>query len=338
MNTNEKIKEIRKVSGMTQEELADKLGVSRQTISKWEKGLSTPDLEMAISFCELFQISLDEFIREEQMEQKLSLEDIMKINKRNQRQTILLISSIVFILVGLLAMLFILGLRAATVSIEYMLYRGLATGQYTSHTLDFSSVFIPAVLLVIVGGILILIGMSDRFRELRFKKLGIVGCICTVGVAAALLIFSYNKENFYNENIYNDNNYGYGEVIEKLSDDDAYAYLEMDYPEDVFLTSSWVYEDTTDSCAGMKCNVYYYYDGEVKSLGCIESNGTGYPISFSKDGLFAGGNDGIRKYIIKEGALVELSEDDFDYKEYEKSQTVLFAYGAADCSNILMNF
>lgn len=137
MNTNEKIKEIRKVSGMTQEELADKLGVSRQTISKWEKGLSTPDLEMSISFCELFRISLDEFIREEQMEQKLSLEDIMKINKRNQRQTILLISSIVFILVGLLAMLFILGLRAATVNIEYMLYRGLVTGQYTSHTLDF---------------------------------------------------------------------------------------------------------------------------------------------------------------------------------------------------------
>lgn len=179
---------------------------------------------------------------------------------------------------------------------------------------------------------------NEKIKEIRFNQLGIVGCICIVGVAAAVLIFSYNKENFYNENIYNDNNYGYGEVIEKLGDDDAYAYLEMDYPEDVFLTSSWVYEDTTDSCAGMKCNVYYYYDGEVKSLGCIESNGTGYPISFSKDGLFAGGNDGIRKYIIKEGALVELSEDDFDYKEYEKSQTVHFAYGAADCSNILMNF
>ena len=43
MNTNEKLKEIRKISGMPQEELADKLNVSRQTISNWEKGLSTPD-------------------------------------------------------------------------------------------------------------------------------------------------------------------------------------------------------------------------------------------------------------------------------------------------------
>ena len=164
MNTNEKIKEIRKISGMTQEELADKLGVSRQTISKWEKGLSTPDLEMAIQFCELFQISLDEFMKEEHMDKKLSLEDIMKINKRNQRQTIILISSIIFTLVGLLAILFILGLRAATTNIEYILYRGFATGQFDNTTLDFTSVFIPAVLLVIIGIILLIAEFIMRIK------------------------------------------------------------------------------------------------------------------------------------------------------------------------------
>ena len=38
MDTGEKIRKIRKMSGMTQEELAEKMNVSRQTISKWEKG------------------------------------------------------------------------------------------------------------------------------------------------------------------------------------------------------------------------------------------------------------------------------------------------------------
>ena len=40
MNTGEKINQIRKMAGMTQEELAEKMHVSRQTISKWESGVS----------------------------------------------------------------------------------------------------------------------------------------------------------------------------------------------------------------------------------------------------------------------------------------------------------
>lgn len=49
MNTGERINQIRKMAGMTQEELAEKMHVSRQTISKWETGASSPDLENAIS-------------------------------------------------------------------------------------------------------------------------------------------------------------------------------------------------------------------------------------------------------------------------------------------------
>lgn len=47
---NENIKTIRKNKGMTQEELASQLHVTRQTISKWEKGLSVPDAEMQIKW------------------------------------------------------------------------------------------------------------------------------------------------------------------------------------------------------------------------------------------------------------------------------------------------
>ena len=49
----ENIKSIRKSRGLSQEELAIKLNVVRQTISKWEQGLSVPDSEMLISISEV---------------------------------------------------------------------------------------------------------------------------------------------------------------------------------------------------------------------------------------------------------------------------------------------
>lgn len=52
---NENIKTIRKSKGLSQEELAIKLNVVRQTISKWEQGLSVPDADMLISISEVFE-------------------------------------------------------------------------------------------------------------------------------------------------------------------------------------------------------------------------------------------------------------------------------------------
>ncbi len=52
---NENIKAIRKSKGLSQEELAIKLNVVRQTISKWEQGLSVPDADMLISISEVFE-------------------------------------------------------------------------------------------------------------------------------------------------------------------------------------------------------------------------------------------------------------------------------------------
>ncbi len=49
---SENIKAIRKSKGLSQEELAVKLNVVRQTISKWEKGLSVPDSDMLLSLSE----------------------------------------------------------------------------------------------------------------------------------------------------------------------------------------------------------------------------------------------------------------------------------------------
>lgn len=58
----ENLKMQRKAKGLSQEELAQRLHIVRQTISKWEKGLSVPDAEMLIRIAELFEIQVSELL------------------------------------------------------------------------------------------------------------------------------------------------------------------------------------------------------------------------------------------------------------------------------------
>jgi len=73
MNLSVKIKKLRAENNYTQEQLAEKLKVSRSTISSWETGRSYPDLEMVIEICDCFNVSLDFLLREdENMVRKLN--------------------------------------------------------------------------------------------------------------------------------------------------------------------------------------------------------------------------------------------------------------------------
>ena len=63
MNTyGDKIKQLRKENNLTQAELGEKLFVTSQAVSKWENGLSEPDLNSMKKMCELFNVSMDEFL------------------------------------------------------------------------------------------------------------------------------------------------------------------------------------------------------------------------------------------------------------------------------------
>ena len=64
MNLSEKLKEIRKNEGLSQEQLAEKIGVSRQAITKWETGKGLPDVENMVIIAEIFKTTLDELLRD----------------------------------------------------------------------------------------------------------------------------------------------------------------------------------------------------------------------------------------------------------------------------------
>lgn len=63
MNFAENLQNLRKKKNMTQDELAEKLQVSRQAVSKWESGSGYPETEKIISICEIFDCSMDELVR-----------------------------------------------------------------------------------------------------------------------------------------------------------------------------------------------------------------------------------------------------------------------------------
>ena len=62
---SDRIATLRKDAGWSQEELAERLGVSRQAVSKWESGASQPDLERVLALSELFEVSTDYLLKDE---------------------------------------------------------------------------------------------------------------------------------------------------------------------------------------------------------------------------------------------------------------------------------
>ena len=114
---NENIKAIRKSKGLSQQELAVKLNVVRQTVSKWEQGLSVPDSDMLISISEALEIPVSTLLGETVIEteadtlkaisEKLEVINLQLAQRKNTRRKIirwLLISLCAILVVGFAAL------------------------------------------------------------------------------------------------------------------------------------------------------------------------------------------------------------------------------------------
>ena len=79
MIINESLKNIRLDNNLTQDDFAEKLGVTRQTVSSWENGRSYPDIENIVKISEIFNISLDDMLKEYQSHKKVNDSQIKTI-------------------------------------------------------------------------------------------------------------------------------------------------------------------------------------------------------------------------------------------------------------------
>ena len=64
MTLPERLIKLRKAAGLSQEEVADKLELTRQTVSKWETGQSSPDLDKVLPLCNLYGVTPDELLHD----------------------------------------------------------------------------------------------------------------------------------------------------------------------------------------------------------------------------------------------------------------------------------
>lgn len=150
MQIGNKINQLRKLSGMTQEQLAEKLHVSRQTVSKWESGTTMPDLESVCTLSQMFQVPFDDLLLEEEksmerQKEQITLEDLVEINLHNRNMMLLLTAGLLFLMMSILSAVFIAALSYTTNSTQYMLYRYIAVGQYASAPVDYFQLLLPSI-------------------------------------------------------------------------------------------------------------------------------------------------------------------------------------------------
>lgn len=141
---SEKIRELRRKNGLSQEELADKLNVSRQAVSKWETGAAVPTTETLVELADYFGASLDYLLRDDYSPEPLESPSAPKKHSAARR------------ILGT----FLIGAAAFTVIVLTVLQLTGSGGSVTGSaavTLDGNGIVIGAAVLCAFGGIAILV-------------------------------------------------------------------------------------------------------------------------------------------------------------------------------------
>lgn len=181
MEFGEKIKKLRAQKNMTQEQLAEKLYVSRTAVSKWESGRGYPSIDSLKDVASLFQVSVDEL---------LSSEEIIVIAKKENQSVIKRIGRLVFGFFDVIAILFIfLPIYAKEVdgfvySVPLLSTSDIGTGIKVSY--------------IVILSILSLIGVAELVLNfVRCKKIQTSLSIMSAALqAASVLFFAISRQSY----------------------------------------------------------------------------------------------------------------------------------------------
>lgn len=127
MDLGKKLFKLRKSKNLSQEDVADKLNVTRQTVSKWETNQSTPDFDKIVPLCDLYGISTDELLKDEvkkeqeedEVEIKKNIYENMTKNEINQKSAEIVSSSI---------LIFVIAIAFAGIGVAVMRWNPIVVG------------------------------------------------------------------------------------------------------------------------------------------------------------------------------------------------------------------
>lgn len=219
----DKIIELRKKSGWSQEELAEKMHVSRQSVSKWEGAQSVPDLEKIIMLSQIFGVSTDYLLKDDMEEQdyvpsvdaesvsgarKVSLEEASAFLQVKEKTTNLVATGVSLCILSPIVLISMLGMselgklsfseNAAAgigvivllfmviVAVAMFVYVGMQTGKYE---------YLEQEIIETEYGVTGMVKERKRFWETKYARNNIVGvCLC-IFAAIPVLAASFLDES-----------------------------------------------------------------------------------------------------------------------------------------------
>ncbi len=175
MTFGTKLQQIRKAAGLSQEQLADLINMSRQAISKWETDQAAPDIEKVSLLCDIFKISADELLGNENLSQHEStngkLEGCVKMNVKKRYFTAGWITALAGTVLLILEYFSLFFLRAMAIRLD--VETGIGLGYYND-PMEYASIqpmpiIFRVTIAVIVIGIVIAV-YSAGFMRTKEKQ------------------------------------------------------------------------------------------------------------------------------------------------------------------------
>lgn len=162
MTTGERIQQLRKTAGLSQEQLADIVGVSRQAVSKWETDQSSPDIDNILALSKAFAVSTDELLGNNADTTKASrprMEDVLKMNTKKRLFTVGWLSTLAGLLLLIVEFFLLFTLQRSDMVLK---------GEWYTNAMDYAqqppmpAVFFITAIIILAGVCLTAAGLKRQ--------------------------------------------------------------------------------------------------------------------------------------------------------------------------------
>ena len=128
--------ELRKAKNLTQDDVAEKLNVSRQTVSKWETDQSTPDFDKIVPLCELFEIGVDELLTGKKPVEEKKQENVLTKQEVKEKSAKVVSSSVFLYFLAIIVLIVsipVLNMNPVLATALFLLLIGWSTTRIIRH-------------------------------------------------------------------------------------------------------------------------------------------------------------------------------------------------------------